>query len=190
MFNAILCIFRVTLMVLAGSEQIALENLALRPAHGNLPTNGSPSQDPIHGSSVLDLLAENVEGLEVGSGDCPTRNRSRLAAEAFQTLLVAVVAAHESRPTSDRLRYSKACQNDGRGQSGLGRSENSWRTAQARSRGIGTYRFPTDAEAIQGAIADVANLLGQSRSRFGVDRLLYRTDCETARVVCVHCFLS
>jgi len=51
-------------------------------------------------------------------------------------------------------------------------------------------RFPTDAEAIQGAIADVANLLGQSRSRFGVDRLLYRTDCETARVVCVHCFLS
>ena len=30
MFNAILCIFRVTLMVLAGSEQIALENLALR----------------------------------------------------------------------------------------------------------------------------------------------------------------
>src|SRR6516165_6987567 len=30
MFNAILCIFRVTLMVLAGSEQIALENLPLR----------------------------------------------------------------------------------------------------------------------------------------------------------------
>src|SRR2546427_2198958 len=150
----------------------------------------SPSPDPTNGSTLLGVSAENLEAVEVCFGDCPARNRSRLAQEALQTLLVALIPAQESRPTSDQHRYPKTCENDGRRQSGLGRPKNSWGTAQAGNRNFRTYGFPTDAEAEHSSIPDFANLPGQSRPRSGVDRLLHDTYSQIARLVCVHCFVT
>jgi hypothetical protein len=129
MLNATLSLFRMILLILGGYEQVALENLALREQLGNLPAKRSPSQDSTNGPTILGLSAESLEGVEVGFGDCPARDRPRLAKEAFQTLLVSIIGAHESRPASDQLRYSKPREDDGRSQCGLGSTTNSWGTA-------------------------------------------------------------
>src|SRR3989442_3859055 len=71
-------------------------------AVGNLPAKRSASQDSTNRPTILGLSAESLEGVEVGFGDCPARDRPRLAKEAFQTLLVPIIAAQESRPASDR----------------------------------------------------------------------------------------
>src|SRR2546425_719569 len=115
-------------------------------AVGNLPAKRSASQDSTNGPIILGLSAESLEGVEVGFGDCPARDRPRLAKEAFQTLLVSIIPAHESRPASDQRRHSKTGEEDGRSQCGLGRTTNSWGTAQAGNRGFRTYGFPTHAE--------------------------------------------
>src|SRR5438132_5743494 len=133
-------------------------------AVGNLPAKRSASQDSTNGSTILGLSAESLEGMEVGFGDCPARNRPRLAKEAFQTLLVSIIRAQESRPTWDQRRYPKTGEDDGRRQCGLGRGKDSWRTGQARNRGFRTHRFPTDAETKRSAVAGLANVPGQSRS--------------------------
>ena len=83
------------------------------PTVESLPTNRSPSQDRTNGSTVLDLSAKDLEGLEVGLGDCPTRNGGGLASEAFQTLLVPIIPAQESRPASYPGGNPKARKNDG-----------------------------------------------------------------------------
>src|SRR6266446_7401379 len=141
-------------------------------------------------TDVLGVPAESLEGVEVCIGDCPARDRPRLAKEAFQTLLVSIIPAHESRPAADQRRDSKTGENDGRSQCGLGRTTNSWGTAQAGNRGFRTYGFPTHAETEHDGVPDVANLPRQSRTRPRVDRLLHRTDRSVARVVCVHCFVA
>ena len=89
-------------------------------AVGNLPAKRSESQDSTNGPTILGLSAESLEGLEVGFGDCPARDRPRLAKEAFQTLLVSIIRAQESRPTWDQRRYPKTGEDDGRSQCGLG----------------------------------------------------------------------
>src|SRR5467141_3026634 len=159
-------------------------------AVGNLPAKRSASQDSTNGPTILGVSAESLEGVEVRFGDCPARDRARLAKEAFQTLLVPTIAAHESRPASDQRRYSKTGEGDGRSQCGLGRTTNSWGTAQAGNQGFRTYGFPTHAETEHHAVPDVANLPRQSRTRPRVHRLLHRTDRSVARVVCVHCFVA
>src|SRR6266481_5020417 len=100
-------------------------------AVGNLSAKRSASQDSTNGPTILGLSAESLEGVEVGFGDCPARDRPRLAKEAFQPLLVPIIPAHESRPASHQRRYSKTGEDDGRSQCGLGRTTNSWGTAQA-----------------------------------------------------------
>src|SRR5438105_4998362 len=111
-------------------------------AVGSLPAKRSASQDSTNGPTILGLSAKSLEGVEVGFSDCPARDRPRLAKEAFQTLLVSIIPAHESRPASDQRRYSKTGEDDGRSQCGLGRTTNSWGTAQAGNRGFRTYGFP------------------------------------------------
>src|SRR5947208_8524123 len=74
---------------------------------GNLPAKRSASQDSTNGPTVLGVSTESLEGVEVCIGDCPARNGSRLAKEAFQTLLVPIIRAQESRPTWDQRRYPK-----------------------------------------------------------------------------------
>src|SRR3989442_15915727 len=54
-------------------------------AVGNLPAKRSASQDSTNGPIILGLSAESLERVEVCIGDCPTRDRPRLAKEAFQT---------------------------------------------------------------------------------------------------------
>src|SRR3989442_2050934 len=157
---------------------------------GNLPAKRSASQDSTNGPTILGLSAESLEGVEVGFGDCPARDRAGLAKEAFQTLLVPIIAAQESRPASDQRRYSKTGEDNDRSQCGLGRTANSWGTAQAGNRGFRTYSVQADAETEHHAVSDVANLPRQSRTRPRVDRLLHRADGQIARVVCVHCFVA
>src|SRR3989442_5566916 len=70
-------------------------------AVGNLPAKRSPSQDSTSGPTILGVSAESLEGVEVGFGDCPARDRPRLAKEAFETLLVPIIPAHESRTASE-----------------------------------------------------------------------------------------
>ena len=41
------------------------------------------------------MSAESLEGVEVRIGDCPARDRPRLAKEAFPALLVPIIAAQE-----------------------------------------------------------------------------------------------
>src|SRR2546425_12001022 len=72
---------------------------------GNLPAKRSPSQDSTNGPRFLGVSAESLDGLEVGISDCPARNGSRLAKEAFQTLLVPIIPTHQSRTSSDQSRY-------------------------------------------------------------------------------------
>src|SRR5438128_9653930 len=76
-------------------------------AVGNLPAKRSASQDSTNGPTILSVSSESLEGVEVGFGDCPARDRPRLAEKAFQTLLVPIIPAHESRPASDQRRYRK-----------------------------------------------------------------------------------
>src|SRR2546426_7591729 len=59
----------------------------------NLPAKRSPSEDSTNGPTVLGVPAESLEGMEICIGDCPARNRPRLAKEAFQTLLVPIIPA-------------------------------------------------------------------------------------------------
>jgi hypothetical protein len=47
---------------------------------------------------VLGVSAESLDGLEMGAGDCPTRDRRRLATETLQAILVPIVATSECRP--------------------------------------------------------------------------------------------
>src|SRR6267143_6611975 len=44
-------------------------------AVGNLPAKRSASQDSTNGPTILGLSAETLEGVEVGFGDCPARDR-------------------------------------------------------------------------------------------------------------------
>ena len=127
MLNAILSLFRMIPLILGGHEQVALENLALR--HGNLPAKRAPSEDSTNRPTVLGVSAESLEGVEVCIGYCPARDRPRLAKEAFSTLLVPIITAQESRPSSDPLRHPKTGEDDGRSQRGVGSTKNSWGTA-------------------------------------------------------------
>src|SRR5437660_7154615 len=108
-------------------------------AVGNLPAKRFASQDSTNGPTILGLSAESLGGVEVGFGDCPARDRPRLAKEAFQTLLVPTIPAQEFRQASDRHGDPKTGEDDGRNQCGLGRNENSWGTAQAGNRGFRTH---------------------------------------------------
>src|SRR5438552_3918279 len=123
----------------------------------------------MHRPTVLGMSAESLEGVEVRIGDCPARDRTRLAKEAFPALLVPIIAAQESRSASDQRRYSKTGEDNGRSQCGLWRTTNSWGTALAGNRGFRTYGFPTHVETEHHAVPDVANLPRQSRTRPRVD---------------------
>src|SRR6266481_4291303 len=70
----------------------------------NPPAKRSPSQDSTNRPTILGVSAESLEGVEVAFGDCPARDRPRLAKEAFQTLLVPIIPAHKSRPASHQRR--------------------------------------------------------------------------------------
>jgi hypothetical protein len=66
------------------------------------------------GPIVLGLSAEDLEGLEVGTGDGPAPDRRRLATKALQTTLVLFIPTSESGPSSNRGHCPKAGKNDGR----------------------------------------------------------------------------
>src|SRR6266481_2342754 len=105
MLNAILSLFQMILLILGGYEQVTFGESRSPRAVGNLPAKRFASQDSTNGPTILGLSAESLEGVEVGFGDCPARDRAGLAKEAFQTLLVPIIAAQESRPASDQRRY-------------------------------------------------------------------------------------
>src|SRR5207249_9212400 len=106
MLNAVLSLFRMILLILGGYEQIALENLALREQLAIFQRSvRHPKIRLMDRVFWVGVSAESLEGLEVGISDCPARNRSRLAKEAFQTLLVPIIPTHQSRTSSDQSRY-------------------------------------------------------------------------------------
>ena len=44
------------------------------------------------GSTLLDCVGDDLERLEIRAGDCEARDRDRVAAKTFQTILAAVVS--------------------------------------------------------------------------------------------------
>ena len=101
MLNTILIVLRTISLIFGGHEQVALENLALREQLGIFSAKRASSQNPAKGSTVLGVLAKSLERVEVCISDCPARNRAGLATETFQTLLVPIIPAQESRSTSE-----------------------------------------------------------------------------------------
>ena len=129
MLNAILSLFRMIPLILGGYGQVALGESRSPRTVGNFPAKRSPPQDSTNRPTVLGVSAESLEGVEVRIGDCPARDRPRLAKEAFPTLLVPIITAQESRPASDPRRHPKTGEDDGRSQRRLGSTKNSWGTA-------------------------------------------------------------
>src|SRR2546426_8668823 len=115
-------------------------------AVSNLPAKRSPSQDSTNGPTVLGVPEESLEGMEVGFGDCPTRDRPRLAKEAFQTLLVSIIPAHESRPAADQRRYSKTGEDGWPKPMWAGAHHEFMGNCSGWESKFRTYRFPTHAE--------------------------------------------
>src|SRR5881396_1318321 len=69
------------------------------------------------------------------------------------------------------------------GQSALGRSTNPWRVAQARPGRGRAHRLAITPEATLPAVADLANVSGQSCPRLGLDRFLHRAHRSAPRPV-------
>jgi len=97
MLNAILFWIRFVILVLGGHQQVALENAALRQ---QLAVFKRDVKRPKlrRWDRLFWIGAEgDLEGLEICSGDCATRNGDFMAAETIQTVLVEVVAVEKIR---------------------------------------------------------------------------------------------
>src|SRR5437867_7866901 len=90
--------------------------------------------------------------------------------------------AHPRSPARQRRDQSPDHANDG-GQSALGRSTNPWRAAQARPGRGRAHRLAITPEATRPAVADLANVSGQSCPRLGLDRFLHRAHRSAPRPV-------
>src|SRR5438094_1591397 len=90
--------------------------------------------------------------------------------------------AHPRSPARQRRDQSPDHANGG-GQSALGRSTNPWRAAQARPGRGRAHRLAITPEATLPAVADLANLPGQSCPKLGLDRFLHRAHRSAPRPV-------
>ncbi len=89
-------------------------------SNSRLETKRAATQTAPAGSTFLDYLDSDVGGLEVRRGNRATRDRDRLAAEAFQAILVEIVPEQRAGTTTSACGGPNAGGKDGRGQSALG----------------------------------------------------------------------
>src|SRR6266446_2022122 len=131
MLNAILSLFRMILLILGGYEQVALENLALREQlaifQRSVPHPKIRPTDRLFWVCLRKVWKEWKSALVIVRPETVLDWQRRRFRRYWSQL-----SRHTNpgRPRNQR-RYSKTGEDDGRSQCGLGRTTNSWGTAQA-----------------------------------------------------------
>src|SRR5881628_3266689 len=105
MLNAILSLFRMILLILGGYEQIALENLALREQLAIFQRSVRHPKIRLMDRVFWVCLRKVWKDWKSVLVIVRPETGSRLAKEAFQTLLVPIIPTHQSRTSSDQSRY-------------------------------------------------------------------------------------
>jgi hypothetical protein len=97
MSNAIVIAIRFIILVFSGHSHVALENAAFRQAIGRIQTRCQATQIAQSRPNVLGCAEDDLEGLEVGTGDRSAGYRDFLAPESLQTTLASIVPAKGAR---------------------------------------------------------------------------------------------
>src|SRR4051812_42130334 len=119
----------------------------------------------------------------------PARHGCAMAARAVPEILGSALQAAAPGPRSprhERRTPSINCTN-GRRQSAVARTQNSWRTQDARYRHLRTHCLTPPAQTPPPAEPDLEDIPAQPYRSHGVDRFLYRADHHDEGAVRIHC---
>src|SRR5262249_14367221 len=153
------------------------------PAIGRLQTQRSTAKTEQPRSTILDLPAHHLAGLEVRLNDRAAGNRNILASRSVQTVLVEVVASETTGSPADWFGDPKADPHDGNRQPDMGSTSHTRGIEKTGIHDLRTNGVALDAYEEGKAVANVDDVCSKSRRGNGFDRLLHRSDSAVPCVV-------
>jgi len=139
------------------------------------------------GPGILDYPPESVVRLAQAVALRPARHRCAMAARTVPEILgSAFHTAAGTRSPAHRCRGAPIDRTNGRRQSAVVRTQNSWRTQDGRYRDFRAHRLAPPAHAPPPAEPDLEDLPAQPHRPNGIHRFLYRADHHHEGPVRVH----
>src|SRR5437764_5088875 len=171
----LLFVFRFVRLLLSGHQAVAIENAALR-----MQIAAFQRKRKRRLLTTLDRMfwitpPESVGRLAQAVALRPARHGCAVAARAVPEILGSAFqpAASSSRSPSHRCRTPPIDRTNGRRQSALARTQNSWRTQDARYRHFRAHCLAPPVHAPPAAEPDLEDLPAQPYRPNGIHRFLY-----------------
>src|SRR4051812_33407401 len=180
--------FRFVRLLLSGHQGVALERSAPN-ANRRFSAEAQAAAADNRGPGILDYPPESMGQLAQAVALRPARHGCAMAARAVPEILGSALQAAAPGPRSpqhERRTPSINCTN-GRRQSAVARTQNSWRTQDARYRHLRTHCLTPPAQTPPPAEPDLEDIPAQPYRSHGVDRFLYRADHHDEGAVRIHC---
>ena len=154
------------------------------PAAFHLQTQAEASAPARARSVVLDRVVRGVEGVATSLVHCSSRHGGALAARKIPAVLgAAFKQIGKNRAASRQFSDSHIDSHFGASQSLVACAPHSWRTEEARNRGLRTDGVAHPADRQAATLADLENLPTESCRRDRRDRFLHGADDLPAGIV-------